>query len=129
MAYFPYTKALAGANLAFFSGTRMEQRLTKADELQQALTDNRHLKATIAAMREKLEDVRHETERRFQETIALGNSESIQLKTTIQELRNEMERRAFDFNERLVAEQSLHRDELVQLQQTIQLLRDKLGTG
>jgi predicted nucleic acid-binding Zn-ribbon protein len=95
-------------------------------ELQQALTENRHLKETIAAMREELENVRFETEKRFQEAIAVGNSEIIQLKATIQELRNKMEHRAFDFQEKLVKEQGLHRDELKQFQQTIQLLRDKL---
>ena len=107
----------------------MEKQLTKPDELQQALTENRHLKETIAAMRDELENVRFETEKRFQETIALGNSEITQLQATIQELRNEMERNNFDFQEKLVKEQGIHRDELKQLQQTIQQLRDKLEAG
>jgi hypothetical protein len=99
---------------------------TISDQLQEALTENRHLMATIAAMREELENIRFATEKRFQETIAIGNSEIIQLKTTIQELRSEMERRAFDFQEKLVKEQGIHRHELMQFQQTIQLLRDKI---
>jgi len=104
----------------------MGQHPTAPDELQQALTENRHLRETIAALRTELERVGYETEQRFQETIALGNNENIQLKATIRELRSEMERRAFDFDERLVAEQALHRDELMQLRQTIQLLREQL---
>jgi cell division septum initiation protein DivIVA len=96
------------------------------DDLQQTLSENRHLKETIMALRTELENVRYETEKRFQETIALGNNEIIQLKATIQELRNQMELRGFDFEEKLAAERVLHRDELIQLQQTVQLLRDKL---
>jgi len=107
----------------------MEKQHAITDELQQALTENRHLKGTIAAMRDELENIRFETEKRFQETIAVGNSEITQLQATIQELRNEMERNNFDYQEKLVKEQGIHRDELKQLQQTIQQLRDKLETG
>jgi hypothetical protein len=105
----------------------MEKRSPNPDELQHLYTENRHLKGTVAALREELERARFEADKKLQESMVLGNNELLQLKATIQELRDEMERKAFSFDARFEEERCLQRDELKQLQQTIQILRQTLN--
>ena len=64
--------------------------LSEPDELYLAQTENRHLKDTIAALRQELERLRIENDENLQKAASAANDETGQLKATVSALRDEM---------------------------------------
>ncbi len=65
---------------------------SESDELYQLHTENRHLKDTIIALRQELENLRIENEQNLQKALSDSHSEIAQLKETTTALRDEMEK-------------------------------------
>ena len=104
----------------------MKKQPDKEGNVNIVLTENRHLKDTIAALREQLEALRYENEASVQKATAAAKAEIVELKASIVALREELERRTAGFEEGLQEERREHRDELNQLKRTIRELRDAL---
>lgn len=96
------------------------------DRMHELETENRHLKDTIYALREALEEAETECQERVQKALVTANDEIAQLKATIPAIRDEMDRKQVGFEEALQASHREARDETAELQKTIQALRDQL---
>ena len=66
--------------------------LSEPDELRLAQTENRHLKDTIAALRQELERLQIENDENLQKAASAANDEIGQLKATVIALRDEMKK-------------------------------------
>ena len=89
----------------------------------------RHLKNTIAALRDKMESVHFQKDEEVQKAVALSNDEIIQLKDTVSALREQLETLKYDDEERIQAIERNARDEIAHLHDTITTLRTKLEGG
>ncbi len=86
----------------------------------------RHLKETIAALREELERSRFEEREHIQQAVAGVNEEVRQLRESIIKLREQLEFREVEHQEKL-RDTDLHHDrENAELHRTIQRLRQAL---
>lgn len=92
-------------------------------ELHQALTETRHLQATIAAMRTELEKNQVEKAEAVQSAVSECHDEIRQLQNTIQILRDGMQAMAAENAQSLQALAANGRDERHQLEGTITALR------
>lgn len=92
-------------------------------------TQNRHLKETVRALREKLEEMQREQSRRIQEGLAASQEEISQLKGTVVALREEMEKRLAQYEKDRQAAELAHGQRVRQLKETILALRDLLEKG
>lgn len=99
---------------------------TEHDELKQILTENRHLKNTINALRETMEKMQIDKEDCIQKAVVEANSEIIQLKSTITALRETLEKKQILYEEKIQEIELKTRNEIKQLQQTIVNLRQLL---
>ena len=70
--------------------------LNKEDKLYVAETENRHLKDTIAVLREKLELLSNEKAEAVRKAVSSANDEILQLRTAIVSLRDELELMSYD---------------------------------
>lgn len=77
----------------------MKKKPGEQNDLYYTLMDNRHLKDTIAAMREELEAMRQSREESVQRVTAEANAEILQLKSAIVALREELERMRYEKEE------------------------------
>lgn len=107
----------------------MKEQPKNTDEAYAVLTENRHLKNTIAVLRDQLEALRNGRDEAVQKAVALANDEIAQLRSAVSVLREELECKAAEYLDALQEERRLHRDELNQLQRMIQELRDALTKG
>lgn len=107
------------------SESRMEPQ-AGPDESHLARTENRQLKETIGALRDKLERMRFEKEQGVQQAVAAANDEIVQLKATVTALRDELERNKITYEGAMQERERAFRDERNQLQQTIVALRKQI---
>jgi hypothetical protein len=86
--------------------------------LLQAQTEVRHLKKTIGALRDEMEDLDFKNQENVQEAVAGAADEAIQLKDTAGALRDELENLSFD-KDKAVQEAIAHgNDDIQQLKKT-----------
>jgi hypothetical protein len=104
----------------------MKERNNKTDEEYSVLAENRHLKDTIAVLRDQLEAMRYQQDEAIQKAVASSSDEISQLRSALSALRETMETKAAEYAASLQEERRLHRDELEQLQRTIKALRESL---
>ncbi len=107
------------------SEPRMEPR-AGADDSHPERAENRQLKETIVALRDKLESMGFEKEQDVQQAVAAANDEIAQLKATVTALRDKLERSTFTFEDSMQERERVSRDECNQLQQTIVALRQRI---
>ena len=107
------------------SESRMEPQ-AGPDESHLAQTENRQLKETTVALRDKLEKMRFEKEQGVQQAVAAANDEIVQLKAMVTALRDELERIKFTYEEAMQARERALCDGQNQLQQTIVALRKQI---
>jgi chromosome segregation ATPase len=93
---------------------------------QQLDSENRQLKATINALRLKLEETQAQTDSKVQAALAGAQAEIVQLRATINALRTEMERQQGQAEKRLEDAAAAARDENRHLRDMIVALRDQL---
>lgn len=93
---------------------------------QQLDAENRQLKATINALRLKLEELQAQEGAKIQAALAANQSEIVQLKATINALRTEMERLQGQAEKRLEDAAAAARDENRHLRDMIVALRAQL---
>lgn len=98
----------------------------EADDLHTAQTEIRHLKGTIAALRESLEAERYGREQAVQMAVAIANDDIAQLKATASALRDQLDAVRHDHEQKVFQLQREARDENKHLQGTIQELRQTL---
>ena len=99
---------------------------TTHNKLKQTLTENRHLKDTINALREAMEKMQIDKEDSIQKAVVDVNNEIIQLKSTIIALRETLEKEQISFKEKIQEIERRTRDDVEQYQQTIVTLRHQL---
>jgi HAMP domain-containing protein len=100
--------------------------MTDADELYLSQTENRHLKNTIVALRDELENMRIQHEENVQQALVSANDEIHQLKAAIVAMRDELEHSRAGYEDQI---QNIHRtarDEINQLHQSIWVLRERI---
>ena len=88
--------------------------------------ENRQLKATINALRLRLEDAQAQTDAKVQAALAGAQAEIVQLRATINALRTEMERQQGQAEKRLEDAAAAARDENRHLKDMIVALRAEL---
>jgi gas vesicle protein len=99
---------------------------TGSDTRFQAQADIRHLKNTIAALRDELEAMRASKDEAVQAAVAAGRDEARQLQMTIATLRDELEQKVFQrADESEHGKQALN-DEVRQLRETVAVMRREL---
>ena len=101
--------------------------LDDGDQLLLALTEVRHLKQTIIALRDEMEHLRFDNASAAQEAVADANLEIMQLRESTSTMRDELEKMHFDKVEAVQSSLKDGKDEVVQLQKTIQAMADELG--
>jgi hypothetical protein len=99
---------------------------TGSDALYQAQADIRHLKNTIAALRDELEAMRASKDEAVQAAVAAGRDEAHQLQTTIAALRNELEQKVFQRADELEHGKQALNDEVRQLREMVAMMRREL---
>jgi gas vesicle protein len=99
---------------------------TENDALYQAQADIRHLKNTIAALRDELEMMRASKDEAVQAAVAAGRDEARQLQTTIAALRNELEQKVFQRADELEHGKQALNDEVRQLREMVAVMRREL---
>lgn len=97
-----------------------------SEDLRLAQQEIRHLKGTIAALRDELEGARYQKDQAVQEAVAASNNEIVQLRQTVAALRDELERVRYDKEKAVQEAVAAANSEIVQLRQTAQALRDEL---
>lgn len=88
--------------------------------------ENRQLKATINALRLRLEEAQAQESARVQAALAASQAEVVQLKSTIDALRTEINRLQGETGKRIEDSAAAARDENRQLRQMIIALRAQL---
>lgn len=88
--------------------------------------ENRQLKEMIAALRDKLEQMRIGEQERLQKAIVSANDEISQLKGMVNALRDELECRQIEYDEKCRDIVQTARDETKQLHEMIRTMRDRL---
>jgi len=106
-------------NPAMASGSQQDERYS-------VQTENRHLKETVTALRDEMDNMRVSEQERLQHTLAAAREEIGQLKATITALRDGLERRKIEDEEKSRTIDQAARDEAKQLHDMIRLMRDKL---
>jgi gas vesicle protein len=97
-----------------------------SDALYQAQADIRHLKNTIAALRDELEMMRASKDDAMQAAVAAGRDEAHQLQTTIAALRGELEQKVFQRADELEHGKQALNDEVRQLREMVAVMRREL---
>ena len=98
----------------------------EADELHQAGMEIRHLKNTIAALREELEGMRYEIQESVQRAVADAADEATQLQETAMALREELDNLNFEKDKAVQEATANSHDEIQQLMKTAAALREEL---
>lgn len=84
------------------------------------------LKRTVAAMRERMEQMQFDQQTKIQDAVATLGSENAELKRTVAAMRSEMDRVQIAHSENVQDLTRAARDQHKQLQETIAALRDEL---
>jgi adenylate cyclase len=92
-------------------------------------TENRQLRQTIDALRQRLEEAQAQQDARIQQALAASQSELLQLRQTIVALRAEMERLQGLTEKRIEEVAAAARDENRQLRDTIVALRTRMDAA
>ncbi|MBA3009667.1 MAG: hypothetical protein KKF12_00625 [Proteobacteria bacterium] len=98
------------------------------NELLAVQQENRHLKETIGALRERLEALRFEKEQSLGDAISMAAGEILQLRQTISALRNELEHQQVLCEETLFQREKTYGDQIDQLKDMVMALRIQLET-
>jgi chromosome segregation ATPase len=104
----------------------MAPKIEKTEELDNALKENRHLKETIAAMREELESLDFVRQKAVQDAVLESQAEIEHLRTTIVAQREELESIRFETEKRFQETIAELNSENKQLKDAIQELRSEL---
>ena len=89
-------------------------------------TENRHLKETVAALREEMEKMREGEQERLQHALVAAKDEIDQLHKMIAALREELERLKIECEEKCRGIEQDAREETRQLHEMIQTMRGRL---